>query len=102
MKTVKQISVPDFRRHFHPALAAAWLGHSRLELHRHGVAVAALVSMDDLKRLEALEGTSVARERRAAPATGSGSWRRSVGELLFWHRTDRERHDAKCLPPPLP
>jgi hypothetical protein len=28
------------------------------------VAVAALVSMEDLKRLEALEGTSVARERR--------------------------------------
>ncbi len=63
MKTVKQISVTDLRRHFHPALAAVWLGHSRLELHRHGVAVAALVSMDDLKRLEALDGTTVAREK---------------------------------------
>lgn len=54
----------------------------RIELERHGKAVAALVSIEDLELLEALEHRlDLAAARRALKAPGQRSWNKVKAEL---------------------
>jgi prevent-host-death family protein len=53
--TVETISLTEFRRNLDEVITRAAHGHERIVLIRKGEVVAALVSINDLKRLEAGE-----------------------------------------------
>jgi prevent-host-death family protein len=54
----------------------------RIELERHGKSVAALVSIEDLELLEALENRiDLAAARRALKESGRRSWEKVKAEL---------------------
>ena len=54
----------------------------RIELERHGKAVAALVSIEDLELLEALENRiDLAAARRALKEPGQRSWNKVKADL---------------------
>ncbi len=61
-------SASQFREKFAESLNRVIFGGERVILERHGKAVAALISIQDLKRLESLEG-----ERASGFVAGAAS-----------------------------
>lgn len=63
-----RMSVADAKNHFSDVLRRAEYGGERVIVERHGKAVAAIVSTEDLRRLEAAEDAADLRNARAALA----------------------------------
>jgi len=60
------VTVANAKNHFSDLLRRAEYGGERVIVERHGKPVAVIVSTDDLKRLEALEDATDARDAEAA------------------------------------
>ncbi len=60
------ISVADAKNRFSDLLRRAEYAGERLVVHRHGKPVAAIISTEDLRRLEALEDAEDIADARAA------------------------------------
>jgi prevent-host-death family protein len=80
-----RVSTSDARRDFADALNRVSYTHERIVLHRHGKDVAALVPMEDLELLRALEDQIDLDAARAALAEarkkGTKSWAALKKEL---------------------
>ena len=62
------MTVADAKNHFSDVLRRAEYGRERVIVERHGKPVAAIVSMDDLRQLEAAENAVDLRDAQAALA----------------------------------
>jgi prevent-host-death family protein len=65
---MRDVTVAEAKNRFSDLLRRAEHGGERLVVHRHGKPVAAIVSTDDLRRLEALEDAEDLADARAALA----------------------------------
>ena len=63
MKQVKRLNAADARKEFAEALNQVAYAKERIVIHRRGKDVAALVSMEDLRLLQALEEKLAGEER---------------------------------------
>ena len=63
-----RMTVAEAKNHFSDVLRRAEYGGERVIVERHGKPVAAIVSTDDLQRLEAAEDATDLRDARAALA----------------------------------
>lgn len=84
---VQVVSVVEAKRHFSDFMTRVAYSGERLVIERHGKPMMALVSMDDLRRLEALERNQDAYTRRMAALALADASRARIaaergGELL--------------------
>jgi prevent-host-death family protein len=82
------VTVADAKNHFSDLLRRAEYGGERITVHRHGKAVAVIVSTDDLKRLEALEDASDVRDAEAALKEAAESGTIPLDAVLRKHGLD--------------
>ena len=76
-----RVAATIVRKEFADVLNRVIYGGERIAVERYGKTVAALVSKDDLKLLEALEDRETARE--ALMETGRRSWDEVKAELAL-------------------
>ena len=76
------MAATDLRSHVADTLNRVAYQGERIELERHGKAVAALVSVEDLQLLEALENRiDLATARRALKEPGQRNWNKVKAAL---------------------
>ena len=79
---MSRMAATALRSHVAETLNRVAYQGERIELERHGKAVAALVSIEDLELLEALENRiDLAAARRALKEPGRRSWTKVKAEL---------------------
>ena len=71
-KIMTNTTVSDARNNLPELLNRVGFGQERILIERHGKPIAAIVSLEDLKRLEALEDAVDSAELRKAVAENSG------------------------------
>jgi prevent-host-death family protein len=80
-----RLTTSDARRDFSDAVNRVSYGHERIVLHRHGKDVAAMVPMEDLELLRALEDRidldAARRALKEAGTIGSKSWKEIKSKL---------------------
>ena len=72
------MTVAEAKNRFSDVLRRAEYGGERVVVERHGKPVAAIVSTDDLRRLEATDDKADLRDARAALAEAKQRWDRSA------------------------
>ena len=79
-----RVTATTLRKEFSDILNRVVYGGERIAVERYGKTLAALVSTDDLKLLEALEDrTDVEMARQALSEPGSRSWSEVRAELAL-------------------
>ncbi len=75
--TIATIKASDARVHFGEVLKRVHSGEARLVVEKGGIPVAAIVSMDDLETLSAVEGEveSLSREAIDRALATAGAWK---------------------------
>ena len=77
-----RLGVVEARRKFSKTISRVEFGKERIVLERRGEEVAAVVPMDDLVLLQALEDKiDLAAARKALREPGTGSWEKLKAEL---------------------
>ncbi len=69
---IQTMNAPDARQHWTRLLSAVFRRESRIIVEKHGLPVAAIVSMDDLARLQDLDGPQPAGSAVTATADAAG------------------------------
>lgn len=82
---MREITVAKAKNQFSDLLRRAEHGGERLIIHRHGKPVAALLPMQDLRRIEALEDEEDLRDGRASIADAEAHGTYSLESVLREH-----------------
>lgn len=88
---METVSVGEARRNLAELVAKVGFGGKRVMLQRHGKPVAAVVSIEDLRRLEELEQVDDSRRKRALAALEAA---RRSSELIFRERNGEYLPDS--------
>ena len=85
---MSMVTVVDAKNRFSDLLRRAEHGRERIVVHRHGKPVAAIVSTDDLRRLEALEEADDVADAAAALKEARIKGTTSLAVVLHRHGLD--------------
>jgi prevent-host-death family protein len=85
------ISAAEAKRNFSELIGRAAYGHERIIIERKGKPMAAVIGMEDLRRLEALESRAESETHPIMRAFGGWADREDLDELLDEIYTARER-----------
>jgi prevent-host-death family protein len=85
------ISATEAKRNFSELIGRAAYGHERIIIERKGKPMAAVIGMEDLRRLEALESRAESETHPIMRAFGGWADREDLDELLDEIYTARER-----------
>jgi prevent-host-death family protein len=88
---METVTVAEARRKLADLVAQVGFGGKRVMLERHGKPVAAVVSVDDLRRLEELDRVDDSRQKRALGALEAA---RKSSELIFRERNGEYLPDS--------
>lgn len=102
---MSMVTVVDAKNRFSDLLRRAEHGRERVVVHRHGKPVAAIVSTDDLRRLEALEEADDVADAAAALKEAKVKGTTPLAVVLHRHGLDHllipsPRRRARVVPRP--